>query len=419
MNIKNILLGSLTALVVTFSLITPVFAATVVTPSSLNGWEIHNYNAPTDADMGSTPTASGTKGEFVTGPGTPPAGTGSFRQDMGTNGDDAQRLWTTAYNGTPVASLSGLSYATYVTSFGSGGQASYIQLRIDRDGNGTTDDQLFFEPVYQNGTYSTLAYSSAIPNQCGGNPNCVSLTTWQTWNAQTGGWWSVVDSAGGPPLTTLASYATQYPGAKLATDAAAVRITTGFGGGAWANFDGNVDNFSINGTTFDFEGAPALVGPPTTFSQCENNGWKTFTNPTFSSKSKCLDYVKKNQHTIKGNDVVYTANSLKREADMNMSDAEKEFVGSFEYDDAAKGWYNVKVASVKVDGNLGWFAGRVVKASNPAWVNQWIFAKVEDGSPDKIWGSFTDEATARAGVAAMATPADGPFTVTKKNIQVK
>jgi hypothetical protein len=32
-----------------------------------------------------------------------------------------------------------------------------------------------------------------------------------------------------------------------------VRIVTGFGAGAWDNFVGNADNFSITGKTFNFE----------------------------------------------------------------------------------------------------------------------------------------------------------------------
>lgn len=173
-----------------------------------------------------------------------------------------------------------------------------------------------------------------------------------------------------------------------------------------------VDNLSLLS-------GPILVGPPTKFSQCKGDGWKTFNNPTFTSKSKCKKYVKDHMHTIKGNDIKYTAGNLKREADFNMSTAED---GSFEYDDAAKGWYNAKVFTVRVNGNIGWFAAKVVKASNPAWVNLWVFGKVEDNekpTPDRVWGSFTDQATAEAGVAAGSDPGDGPFTVTKGNIKVK
>lgn len=175
-----------------------------------------------------------------------------------------------------------------------------------------------------------------------------------------------------------------------------------------------VDNLSLNsGPT-----GPVLVGPPTTFAECKGDGWKIFNNPTFTSKSKCEKYVKAHDHKIKGNDVIYYAYDLKREADLKMSVAEGG--GSFEYDDTQKGWYNVKVTSVKVLGNTGYFAGKVVKASNPTWVNQWLFGKVVDNgnSGDQIWGSFTDMASALDGVSNMSNPADGPFTVTKKNIIV-
>jgi hypothetical protein len=68
---------------------------------------------------------------------------------------------------------------------------------------------------------------------------------------------------------------------------------------------------------------------------------------------------------------------------------------------------------------LGWFAALVVKASNPSWIGQWVFGKVEDGKQDKIWGSFTNVTLALSGVQNMGTPAEGPFTVTKKEIKIK
>lgn len=229
-------------------------ATIVVTQDNAAGWEITNFDNSTGLETvpPGTPTVSGTDGTFVSGPGTPPAGTGSLNEVVGTDGDDATRIRTSALNGTLLTALTNVSYSTWVTS-NIGGQAVYIQLRIDRDGNGSTDDTLFFEPVYQNGTYGLLGYSGPVPNQCGLNPGCISLGTWQFWDADLGGWWSNVDSAGGPPLTTLASYAANYPGSRLATDSAAVRLTAGFGAGAWDNFDGNVDGFTIAGNTYDLE----------------------------------------------------------------------------------------------------------------------------------------------------------------------
>jgi hypothetical protein len=263
----------------------PVSAATVVvTDANLtgSGWEIANFDDGLGMDTvpPGTPTASGTDSEFVSGPGAPPAGVGSLNEVVGTNGNDATRIRTSTLDGTLLSAVMGsIEYSTYVTA-NVGGQATYIQLRIDLDGNGSTDDILFFEPVYQNGTYSTLGYSGPVPNQCGFNPGCVSLGVWQTWDADIGGWWSNNDSAGGPPLTTLAGYAANYPGARLATDVPAVRLTSGFGAGAWDNFDGNVDAFTIGGNTYDFEAcSPGPLFVDDTGGSDANNDCQTVGTP--------------------------------------------------------------------------------------------------------------------------------------------
>jgi len=274
---------------IALTLIVSAATTIVVTPSALNGWEISNYDAPSDNATGTTPSASGTKGFFAQGPGTPPAGSGSFHQVMGTNGDDAQRIRTANFNGITLTSLTDLSYSTYVSN-NNGGQATYIQLFVDTTGDGAWDDILFFEPAYQNGTYSTLPYSSSVPNQCGINPLCVTLNTWQTWDADAGGWWSLNESGGGPPLTTLASYAAQHPGAALATNRAALSLTVGFGAPTWNNFSGAVDKLTVNGTTFDFE----LFTTPAFAAQCKNGGWQNVRRTDgslFKNQGDCIQYV--------------------------------------------------------------------------------------------------------------------------------
>jgi hypothetical protein len=233
----------------------------VAPPPGLVGWNIVNFDGNTFTDMvpPEAPTPGGTQSDFVTGPPSPPAGLGSLHQAVGANGDDATRIGSQAgLGGMLLTALTDVSYSTYVTA-NNGGQATYLVLRVDQDGNGTTDDRLFFEPVYQNGTYSMLYAQPAVPNQCGVNPLCVSLGVWQAWDADVGGWWSENDSAGGPPLTTLAAYAAQYPGAKVAVDARAIRVQAGGGAGAWDNFDGNADALTIGANTYDFE--PCSPGP--------------------------------------------------------------------------------------------------------------------------------------------------------------
>ena len=171
------------------------------------------------------------------------------------------------------------------------------------------------------------------------------------------------------------------------------------------------DNVSISSGSIP----PVLVGPPVHFDQCRHNGWKDFNNPSFKNQGFCIAYVAKHHHLVQGN-VGYTANSLKRHAAFAMDTSINS--GTFFYYDANHDWYQVKVSDVAVDSHTAWFAGKVTHASNHSWVGQWLFAKVVDGSPDQVWGSFTDQTTAENGVDTMGTPADGPFAVTSGNLFV-
>src|SRR2546421_837772 len=121
-----------------------------VTPTSLQGWQIQG-------DPGTSVT-------FVDGPSTPPLGSGSVRMQIPANGDLFTNLRQPNYAGTPLANLTTLNYYTYVTN-NVDGQAPYLILNVDTDNDGISDDRLFFEPVYQNGTYS----GDTVPNQCGAN----------------------------------------------------------------------------------------------------------------------------------------------------------------------------------------------------------------------------------------------------------
>lgn len=95
--------------------------------------------------------------------------------------------------------------------------------------------------------------------------------------------------------------------------------------------------------------------------------------------------------------------------------------GVFNYSDANGNFYQVDVQYVNVSGNETWFAGPVVSGNVGA--GNWLFAKVLDGGTpgsngDQIWGSFVTEAAAKAGVASMSAPVDGPFTITSGNLVV-
>jgi hypothetical protein len=250
-----------------------------VTPANLQGWLI-------DGDPGTSVT-------FVDGPATPPLGSGSVEMRIPADGDLFTNLRHPGYAGKRLDSLTTLSYSTYVQRNLSG-QAPYLILNLDNDGDGLTDDLLFFEPVYQNGQYS----GDAVPNQCGANSNCVVPGQWQTWNALKGGWWSANDGNGGPPLHSIAGYLALYPNATIVNredGKGGVRIAAGGGAGAWDGFIGNVDAFTIasggNSTTYNFE----LHSTPANKDQCKNGGWATFSpnRPAgaFKNQGDCVSFT--------------------------------------------------------------------------------------------------------------------------------
>ncbi len=358
------------------------------------------YNDETDVIDGSL-------GSFLIGPGTPPLGVGSAQ--ISVTGSQRRNLATYQFAGQKLADITVLKFTTYNPSAGNGGstnRSGYLNFNVDFTGSSS---------LFQR----RLVY---VPSANG----VVSQNSWNEWDAINGGnaiWtWSGLASNGnvwpdGNPNAnrTWSDIVTSFPNARINTPDSwlGIRVGEPYLDGYTENIDSFKFGTSGGITVFNFE---PVFGPPTLFSECSGTNWKTFNNPTFSKKSQCEKYVKDHQKTIRGQNVRYTAYGLKREVDMKMTTGEN--AGYFEYDDSAKAWYNVKVSSVKVDGDNGWFAGRVTKASNPSWVGLWLFAKVNDGTPDKIWGSFTDESTALNGVASMGTPIDGPFDITKKDIKI-
>jgi hypothetical protein len=222
---------------------TAAAATVVVAPNHLDGW------ATVNDTCGAATTGSVS---FVTGPASPPAGTGSVQFTVGSNGDSYPTVRTGNFNGVKLSDLTSLDYWTYVSHEGSGSQAPYIDLYVDNNNDGVRDDILTFEPVYN-------------PTQ-----GSVALNTWQHWTAISGLWWS--DSLGGPPpLFTLTNYingsgpvGTSHPDARiLGGSERSLILAAGCGAGAWASFVGNADKLTVGvqgaNTTFDFE--QAAPGP--------------------------------------------------------------------------------------------------------------------------------------------------------------
>ena len=221
----------------------------VIRETNLKGWS-QGHGTCGGANTGSQ--------AFVVGPGTPPVGEGSLQFTIGSNGNTFETIRTADFNNTRLDTISSLSYSTYVVQDGTGGQAPYLLLNIDFNGDNLQDDQIFFEPVYQNG------HTVNVPSQ---GPLVVG--TWQSWNAQAGGWWSVNNIAGAGPganVKTIAQYLAVQPNARILHPAAGTggfRIATGCGGGAWPNFIGNADNLLVGlsaaNTRYDMEPLPRIT----------------------------------------------------------------------------------------------------------------------------------------------------------------
>ncbi len=214
-------------------------------------------------------------GALVTGPATPPLGTGSYRMTTGPGNSGPNlpqggagqggKTWLTTqqFDGTLLTAITALGYSTYVTaSPASTTITPSLQFQVDTDGDGDRDAALVFEPVYATGQPA------------------VAQNTWQTWDAYAGKWWftsnqnpnkipaATNDYCASSCFNLFTDIRTDFPNAKIMTwfplaDGYGTQFQAGQNspGGPWNDFDGNVDAFTITRTgaspamvTADFEG---------------------------------------------------------------------------------------------------------------------------------------------------------------------
>jgi hypothetical protein len=159
-----------------------------VSPTNLDGWAL--YNEKTNTQIQAT---------FVTGPGTPPSGTGSAV--LQTGGDsDKQMMSVRMLNGTRLDELTELTYWTYVDS-STWNTVPHFQIGITRDIDNPKD---FYE--------GRLVFSPL---------NAVVFDQWQKWDLLTYATGSFFLSPGDyPPVTectqgircTFAEVLEKYPG---------------------------------------------------------------------------------------------------------------------------------------------------------------------------------------------------------------
>jgi uncharacterized repeat protein (TIGR01451 family) len=215
--------------------VTPARGATdassvTVKPSQLNGWQILS-------ESNSVAIAPGTA-QFVSGPGTPAASTGSiqFTVSNAITGQLAALPITT----TRLISLTKLTYATYAVA---SGPAASLQFNIDLDRNDSIvayQGRLVFDPALQ-------------------TPLTVTPGSWQQWNALAGKWWAT-PFAGPLAATctqalpcTLATIITAYPNIGVHPIFGAAILKASAGAAHITHVDDLIIGTSGDNVTYDFE----------------------------------------------------------------------------------------------------------------------------------------------------------------------
>jgi hypothetical protein len=200
---------------------------------------IHNVTPVTNAWM--FYSRDGGTGAFISGPGTPPVGSGSFQLSTPLSNDKGY-LFNYEHIGTPLNAIQEISYSTYLTTASAASPSQVPALNIEVDVNGSDPGgftTLVFEPVYNL------------------NQGTVTTGSWQAWDAYASGnavWWSSNPIASAPDRDTFVSWATI-----LAANPNAV-IAGGFGvnqGGGNTGVVGAADALRIayggNSITYNFE----------------------------------------------------------------------------------------------------------------------------------------------------------------------
>jgi hypothetical protein len=216
--------------------ITPASAATTEVVSPADVTTQAEGTPPTDAWVNhlrpGTPAVSG----FVTGPGTPPLGTGSYQLSVPL-GTHKSQLFNYEHVGETLASISAIGYSSYRSA---GANQQDVALNLEVDFNGAADGgftTLVWEPIYN------TAQGAVVSN------------AWQTWDAMTanGKWWStkaINNQCLGAAVACWRSWSQIVANNPGATIVGGVGFNVGSGN---PGLTAAVDRFVWGATTYDFE----------------------------------------------------------------------------------------------------------------------------------------------------------------------
>ncbi len=211
------------------------------TPGTITSW--WGYNDVTN---------SFTPPSYVTGPATPPLGTGSA--SLNTTATGQYLFFSTYFNNTPLSQITELSYSSYAVDASNQNNLPTLQIGIDydsADANTGFQGRLVFEPVN---------------NQTSPNQAPAATPMWERWNATNGKYWFTqgpgTAACGAATPCSLASILATYPNINIPNTAFGFIGFRSTGGGANA-VENYVDKFTIGvnsaNTTFNFEATPPTI----------------------------------------------------------------------------------------------------------------------------------------------------------------
>jgi len=235
--LSAVLIVAAFALTVSFHFSNRAKAATAVVVTECDVTRQAENTPPTDnwvlyTRAGTPPNA----GAFVTGPETPPAGTGSFQTTTAT-GTEKVFLFNYDHIGTKLTDINEISYSTYRTA-GSLQQVTALNIVIDFNGPNVDGgfSTLVFEPVYNT------------------DQGPVVSGVWQDWTATGSGvWWStraINNQCAGATASCDKTWAEIVANNPDAVILGGVGINQGGGN---AGLIASTDAFTFDETTYDFE----------------------------------------------------------------------------------------------------------------------------------------------------------------------
>lgn len=204
-------------------------------------WFMYNDD-PDPSSGGADYGIDNTLGTFVAGPPVPFYGTGSIQFTLGAAPNSRKNIATYKFSGTPLASITQMSFGAYSHSGFSSTESPFLNFNVDFNGSDTWQRRLVY-----------------VPSGNGSAPQ----DTWNNYDAIQGGAAKWVLSGGtwpgdGFPATTQKAWSSilsQYPGVRIRVTDSWLGIRVGEPGPT--GYVGNVDFFKIATggapTVYDFE----------------------------------------------------------------------------------------------------------------------------------------------------------------------